>query len=67
MVGFAEVAGAAQNHQVICFRVQIRVPVSCSEGGVPAPAVRPVVVGVEGAGVAAPEEKEAWLLTPVTC
>jgi len=40
---------------------------ACGEGGVPASAVGPVVVGVEGAGVAAPEENEAWLFTPVTC
>ena len=67
MVGFGEVAGAAQDHQVICFRVQVWVLLACGEGGVPAPAVGPVVIGVEGAGIAAPEEKEAWLLTPVTC
>lgn len=67
MICFGEVAGAAQDYQVICFRVQVRVLVPCGEGGAPAPAVGPVVVGVEGAGVAAPEEKEAWLLTPVTC
>lgn len=67
VIRFGEVAGAAQDHQVICFRVQARVLVSCSEGGMPAPAVGPVVVGVEGAGIAAPKEKEAWLLTPVTC
>jgi hypothetical protein len=45
----------------------VRVLVSCGEGGAPTPAVGPVVVGVEGAGVAAPEEKESGLLAPVPC
>lgn len=67
MICFGEVAGAAQDHQVICFRVQVWVLLACGEGGVPAPTVGPVMVGVEGAGVAAPEEKEAWLFTPVPC
>jgi hypothetical protein len=45
----------------------VRVLLACGEGGVPASAVGPVVVGVKGAGIAAPEEKESGLLAPVTC